>query len=93
MITVDPDDLGAMLGVPRYEFGLAEEQDEIGVATGAAVTSVGGDLLSIEVTIMEGKGDLILTGQLGEVMQESGRAAISYARSTRCRLRHCFGIL
>jgi ATP-dependent Lon protease len=51
------------------------------VATGAAVTSVGGDLLSIEVTIMEGKGDLILTGQLGEVMQESARAAISYARS------------
>jgi ATP-dependent Lon protease len=67
--------------VPRYEYGLAEEQDEIGVATGAAVTSVGGDLLSIEVTIMEGKGELILTGQLGEVMQESGRAAISYARS------------
>ena len=69
------------LGVPRYEFGLAEEQDEVGVATGAAVTSVGGDLLSIEVTVMEGKGELILTGQLGEVMQESARAAISYARA------------
>jgi ATP-dependent Lon protease len=67
--------------VPRFEFGLAEEQDEVGVATGAAVTSVGGDLLSIEVTLMEGKGDLLLTGQLGEVMQESARAAISYARS------------
>ena len=66
--------------MPRYEFGLAEEQDEIGVATGAAVTSVGGDLLSIEVTVMEGKGELILTGQLGEVMQESARAAICYAR-------------
>jgi len=60
---------------------LAEEQDEVGVATGAAVTNVGGDLLSIEVTLMEGKGELLLTGQLGEIMQESARAAISYARS------------
>ncbi|HKG26350.1 MAG TPA: endopeptidase La, partial [Thermomicrobiales bacterium] len=80
-ITIEDTDLPTILGVPRYEFGRAEEQDEVGVATGAAVTSVGGDLLSIEVTIMEGKGDLILTGQLGEVMQESARAAISYARS------------
>jgi ATP-dependent Lon protease len=72
--------------VPRYEFGLAEENDEVGVATGAAVTSVGGDLLSIEVTIMEGKGDLILTGQLGDVMQESARAALSYARSRSVKL-------
>ena len=44
--------------MPRYEFGLAEEQDEIGVATGAAVTSVGGDLLAIEVLVMEGKGEI-----------------------------------
>lgn len=80
-ISIDAGDLPSFLGVPRYEFGRAEEQDEVGVATGAAVTSVGGDLLSIEVTVMEGKGDLILTGQLGEVMQESARAAISYARS------------
>jgi ATP-dependent Lon protease len=80
-VRVDADDLIDLLGVPRYEFGLAEEQDEVGVATGAAVTNVGGDLLSIEVTLMEGKGELILTGQLGDVMQESGRAAISYARS------------
>jgi ATP-dependent Lon protease len=80
-IEIDEPSIDSYLGVPRYEFGLAEEQDEAGVATGAAVTSVGGDLLSIEVTVMEGKGDLILTGQLGEVMQESARAAISYARS------------
>ncbi|MFL5760110.1 MAG: endopeptidase La [Thermomicrobiales bacterium] len=80
-ITIDAANVQQYLGVPRYEFGLAEEQDEVGVATGAAVTSVGGDLLSIEVTLMEGKGDLLLTGQLGEVMQESARAAISYARS------------
>jgi ATP-dependent Lon protease len=73
--------LDDVLGVPRYEYGLAEENDEIGVATGAAVTGAGGDLLSVEVSLLEGKGDLILTGQLGDVMQESARAAISYARS------------
>ncbi|CAN5391266.1 endopeptidase La [soil metagenome] len=80
-IAIDNDEVPDYLGVPRYDFGLAEERDEIGVATGAAVTSVGGDLLSIEVSIMEGKGELILTGQLGDVMRESARAAISYARS------------
>jgi ATP-dependent Lon protease len=80
-IEIDGDEVPDYLGVPRYDFGLAEERDEIGVATGAAVTSVGGDLLSIEVSIMEGKGELILTGQLGEVMRESARAAISYARA------------
>ncbi|HEX5498073.1 MAG TPA: endopeptidase La, partial [Thermomicrobiales bacterium] len=80
-IAIDADEVPDYLGVPRYEFGLAEEQDEVGVATGAAVTSVGGDLLSIEVLVMEGKGDIVLTGQLGDVMQESARAALSYARS------------
>ena len=80
-VVIDGDDVAGYLGVPRYEFGLAEEQDEIGVATGAAVTSVGGDLLSIEVIVMPGKGELLLTGQLGDVMQESARAAISYARA------------
>jgi ATP-dependent Lon protease len=80
-IVIDAANLPDFLGVPRYEFGRAEERDEVGMATGAAVTSVGGDLLTIEVLLMEGKGDLILTGQLGEVMQESARAAISYARS------------
>src|SRR5699024_7485993 len=80
-VTVDPDEVGELLGVPRYDFGLAEERDEIGVATGAAVTSAGGDLLSIEVTVMEGKGELTLTGQLGDVMKESANAALSYARS------------
>ena len=80
-VTVDAEDVQELLGVPRYEFGLAEEHDEVGVATGAAVTSVGGDLLSIEVTTMEGKGEVTLTGQLGDVMKESASAAISYARS------------
>ena len=69
------------LGPPQYTYGLAEEQDEVGVATGLAVTEAGGDTLSVEVTTMEGKGNLSLTGQLGEVMQESAQTALSYARS------------
>jgi ATP-dependent Lon protease len=80
-LKIDEEKISDYLGVPRFEFGLAEERDEVGVATGAAVTSVGGDLLSIEVSVMEGKGELILTGHLGEVMRESARAAISYARA------------
>jgi ATP-dependent Lon protease len=83
---IDAGDIEGFLGVPRYEYGLAEEHDEVGVATGAAVTSAGGDLLSVEVSVIEGKGDLILTGQLGDVMQESARAAISYARSRSSQL-------
>ncbi len=78
---VGAEDLTTFLGIPRFEYGLAEENDEVGVATGAAVTSAGGDLLSVETTVMSGKSDLTLTGQLGDVMQESARAAISYARS------------
>ncbi|MCC6703749.1 MAG: endopeptidase La [Thermomicrobiales bacterium] len=80
-IEIDADDVATYLGIPRFEFGLAEEEDAVGVATGAAYTSSGGDLLSIEVSVMEGKGELILTGQLGDVMRESARAAISYART------------
>ena len=87
-IIIDEAAIEAYLGIPRYEYGLAEESDEVGVATGAAVTSFGGDLLSIEVLIMEGKGDLVLTGQLGDVMQESARAAISYARSRASLFDH-----
>ncbi|MCD6519057.1 MAG: endopeptidase La [Anaerolineae bacterium] len=73
--------LAKYLGPPRYSFGVAEERDQVGVATGLAWTEAGGDTLSIEVTIMPGKGSLILTGQLGDVMQESAQAALSYARS------------
>jgi ATP-dependent Lon protease len=69
------------LGPPRFSYGLAEEQDEIGVATGVAVTGAGGDLISVEVALVPGKGAMILTGQLGDVMRESAQAALSYARS------------
>ena len=69
------------LGPPDYEFGLQEGGDSIGVATGLAWTEAGGDLVHVEVTLMVGKGNLQLTGQLGEIMQESGQAALSYARA------------
>jgi ATP-dependent Lon protease len=69
------------LGPERYTYGIAEEQDEVGVATGVAWTSAGGDILSIEVLPFKGKGQLQLTGQLGEVMKESAQTAVSYVRS------------
>jgi ATP-dependent Lon protease len=69
------------LGIQRYDYGVAEENDQVGVATGLAWTEAGGDTLSIEVTILPGKGSLILTGQLGDIMQESAQAALSFARS------------
>jgi len=69
------------LGVPRYRPSMAEEQNEIGIATGLAWTEVGGELLTTEVTLMPGKGKLTLTGKLGDVMQESAQAALSYVRS------------
>jgi len=73
--------LAQYLGQPQFFYGAAEERDEVGVATGVAWTGAGGDILTIEVTLMEGKGGLTLTGQLGDVMQESAQAALSYARS------------
>ena len=69
------------LGVPRFRPTMLEEKNEIGVATGLAWTEVGGELLFTESTLMPGKGRLTLTGQLGEVMQESAKAAMSYVRS------------
>jgi ATP-dependent Lon protease len=69
------------LGPARFRFGIAEKEDEIGVATGLGWTEFGGDILFIEVTLMKGRGNLLLTGHLGDVMQESGKAAFSYARS------------
>ena len=69
------------LGTPKYRYGLAEEKDEVGLATGLAWTEVGGELLQIETTLMAGAGKLIITGKLGDVMQESAQAALSYVRS------------
>ncbi|MCM2675203.1 endopeptidase La [Alkalicoccobacillus plakortidis] len=70
-----------MLGKPRFRYGLAEVEDQIGAATGLAYTSAGGDTLSIEVSVVPGKGKLTLTGKLGDVMKESAQAAFSYIRS------------
>jgi ATP-dependent Lon protease len=74
------------LGVPRFRPSMAEEQNEIGVATGLAWTEVGGELLVSEATLMAGKGKLTLTGKLGDVMQESAQAALSYVRSKAAEL-------
>src|SRR5262249_1983096 len=69
------------LGVPKFRLGKKEEKDEIGLTNGLAVTQYGGDLLPAEVTVVPGKGKLITTGKLGDVMQESAQAAMSYVRS------------
>jgi ATP-dependent Lon protease len=73
--------LNKYLGPPRYIRSRAEREDEVGIAAGIAWTEAGGDLMPVEVVLMEGKGNLMLTGQLGEVMQESAQAALSYARA------------
>ena len=78
---VNLERLPEWLGTEKYKGARREADDEIGLANGLAVTSVGGDLLSTEVTIVPGKGKLTLTGKLGEVMQESAQAAMSYLRS------------
>jgi ATP-dependent Lon protease len=85
-VQVTPKNLDKYLGVQRYDFGRAEEQSEVGLVTGLAWTEVGGDLLQIEATLVPGKGQLILTGQLGDVMQESVKAAYSVVRSRTERL-------
>lgn len=85
-MTVSKESLYKYLGPPKFSYGLKEEHDQIGVATGLAVTGAGGDTMAIEVTLMPGKGGLMLTGQLGEVMQESAQAALSYARTNARQL-------
>jgi ATP-dependent Lon protease len=69
------------LGVPRYSFGVREAEHRVGLVNGLAWTEVGGELLNVEVTILPGKGNLTITGKLGEVMRESAQAALSYVRS------------
>jgi len=80
-VKITTNNIEKILGTKKYRYDMANEQDEVGIATGLAWTPVGGDTLSIEVTIMEGSGKLELTGQLGDVMKESARAAISFIRS------------
>jgi len=80
-VHVTVQNLNQFLGAPRFRYGTAEQDDEIGVATGLAWTEAGGDILAIEVTICKGGGRLTLTGKLGEVMKESAQAGYSYVRS------------
>ncbi|MEO1293510.1 MAG: endopeptidase La, partial [Pseudomonadota bacterium] len=80
-VTVTPEDLEEFLGVRRFKYGLAEDEDSVGVTTGLAWTEVGGDLLSIEALRLPGKGRMRTTGKLGDVMKESIEAANSYVRS------------
>ncbi|NBR88537.1 MAG: endopeptidase La [Rhodobacteraceae bacterium] len=80
-VVVDADNIDQYLGVKKYRYGLAEKEDQIGVVTGLAWTSVGGDILSIEALRLPGKGRMKTTGKLGDVMKESIDAASSYVRS------------
>jgi ATP-dependent Lon protease len=80
-VHVDGDNLPDFLGAPKFRYGLAEKEDQIGVVTGLAYTSVGGELLSIEALRLPGKGRMKTTGKLGDVMKESIEAASSYVRS------------
>ncbi|MEK9151856.1 MAG: S16 family serine protease, partial [Patescibacteria group bacterium] len=79
--SIEVTDVAELLGPTKFSYAMAEEKDEVGVVTGLAWTETGGEILQIEATRMPGKGELILTGHLGQIMQESARAAYSYARS------------
>ncbi|MDQ1238199.1 MAG: ATP-dependent Lon protease [Thermodesulfobacteriota bacterium] len=80
-IIVDSSNVPQFLGVPKFRYGVKEDQRRVGIATGLAWTETGGELLIVETVIMPGTGKLIVTGKLGEVMQESAQAALSYVRS------------
>jgi ATP-dependent Lon protease len=85
-VTVGPGDLETYLGVRRYRHGAAETEDRIGLVNGLAWTEVGGELLSVEAAVVPGKGKLLHTGHLGEVMQESIQAAVTVVRSRAAAL-------
>src|SRR5881296_3539275 len=80
-VTVDRADVGDFIGRPKVHPERKAREDQIGVATGMYYTPVGGDIMFVEASVMKGKGDLVLTGQLGDVMKESARAALTYAKS------------
>lgn len=86
-VKVTPDNLEDLIGKKKFRFDLAADKDQVGVATGLAWTYAGGDTLTIEVNVMPGSGKLELTGQLGDVMKESARAAITYIRSKATELK------
>jgi ATP-dependent Lon protease len=79
-MVITPEDLSDLLGPRRHDYGEAQEQDEIGAVTGVVVSEVGGDIITVEALAIETKPDLVLTGQLGSVMEESARAALSWAK-------------
>jgi ATP-dependent Lon protease len=91
--TVDADDLHPYLGPIRFHWEIPEEDDEVGVATGMAATMAGGDILYVEARCIPGKGRLTLTGKLGDVMQESAQAALTFARSRSEQLNIPFEFL
>lgn len=80
-VVVGQSNIARYLGQPQFRFGSSEEENQIGISTGLAWTEKGGELLTIETTVLPGKGRLQITGKLGDVMQESARAALSYVRS------------
>src|SRR5213082_2738937 len=80
-VTVDAKDVDELLGRPKVHPEHKEGEDQVGVATGMYYTPVGGDIMFVEASVMRGKGELVLTGQLGDVMKESARAALTYAKS------------
>jgi ATP-dependent Lon protease len=85
-VTVTGENINDFLGVAKFRDTMAHEKSEVGLVTGLAWTEVGGSILSTEVSVVEGKGKLTLTGKLGDVMQESAQAAMSYVRSRAARL-------
>jgi len=86
-IRITLNNLENYLGISRYKNNEVEKEDMVGLATGLAWTEAGGEVLSVETIVMPGKGKLTLTGQLGDVMQESGKAALTYARSRAAKFK------
>jgi len=80
-VRITGKNVGKYLGIPRFRHGQAEKESQVGVAVGMAVTDVGGDVVSCEVSVVKGKGNLTLTGHLGDIMRESAQAGLSYLRS------------
>jgi ATP-dependent Lon protease len=85
-VKITPKNLSKFLGIPKFKYGEIEDTDIIGMSTGLAWSEIGGEILNIEVSIVPGKGNFKVTGKLGDVMQESAQAAMSYVRSRTLQL-------